>query len=169
MPQKNNLLSFGEEADHPPSFPLHEARWPYRRTLLRRARHRRLAAWSLVLAAMTAIVMLPVCKTSPEAANAAVQLTHVSQQLADDYADLSNQIDDTVALNEIHAEMLALAFDDSDRNQQNTTKLEADQRCRHGEGNEHSRQGLCRARRLQVGGIDWKCGFARSGESRDDE
>jgi hypothetical protein len=56
---------------------------------------------------MTAIVMLPACRTSSEVANAAVQLTHVSQQLSDYYTDLSNQIDDTVALNEIQAEMLA--------------------------------------------------------------
>lgn len=78
-------------------------------TLVRRARHHRLAAWSLVLVAMTSIVMLPACKTPPEAANAAVQLPHVSQQLSDHCTDLSNQIDDSFALNEIQAEMLGPA------------------------------------------------------------
>ena len=72
--------------------------------------------------------MLPVCKTSPEAANAAVQLTHVSQQRSDYYTHLSNQIDDTVALNEIQAEILALPFDDSAHDPQNTTKLELGKR-----------------------------------------
>ena len=97
-------------------------------TVVRRSRHHGLAACSLIFAAITAVVMLPGCKTSPEAANAAVQLTHVSQQLSDYYTDLSNQIDDTVALNQIQAEMLDLPFVESDRNRLNDTKLELGKR-----------------------------------------
>jgi hypothetical protein len=97
-------------------------------TVVRRAPHHRLAKWLLVSAAMITIVLLPACKTSPEAANAAVQLTHASHQLSDYYAGLSNQIDDTVALNLIQAEMLGLPFDDSDRTRLNDTKLELGKR-----------------------------------------
>jgi hypothetical protein len=97
-------------------------------TLIRRPRHCRLATWSLLLAAVTAIFVLPACKTSSEAANAAVHLTHVSQELLDYYTDLSRQIDDTVALNLIQAEMVGLPFDDSDRSRLNDTKLELGKR-----------------------------------------
>jgi hypothetical protein len=82
----------------------------------------------MAFAALTAIVTVPACKTSSEAANAAVQLTHVSQQLSDYYTDLSNQIDDTVALNLIQAEMLGLPFDQTDRDRLNDTKLELGKR-----------------------------------------
>ena len=97
-------------------------------TVVRRSPNHRLATWWLALSAIAAIVMLPACKTSPEAANAAAQLTHVSQQLSDYYTNLSNQIDDTVALNEIQAEMLGLPFEDSDRKQLNETQLELGKR-----------------------------------------
>jgi len=103
-------------------------RAPIGSTVVGRTRHHRLASCSLLLAAMTAVVMLPACKTSPEAANAAAHLTHVSQQLSDYYTNLSVQIDDTVALNEIQAEMLGLPFDNSDRDQLNTTRLELGKR-----------------------------------------
>src|SRR5215469_11193304 len=101
---------------------------PIDATAVGRALHDRLAAWSLVIAAMTAIFMLPACKTSPEAAHAAVQLTHVSQQLSDYYTSLSNQDDDTISLNQIQAEMFGLPFADSDRNLLNTTRLELGKR-----------------------------------------
>jgi hypothetical protein len=97
-------------------------------TVVRRTLHHRLAKWAMTFAAMTAIVMMPACKTSPEAANAAVQLTHVSQQLSDYYTGLYNQIDDTVALNEIQAEMLDLPFDNPDRTLLNDTKVELGKR-----------------------------------------
>ncbi len=68
------------------------------------------------------------CETSTAATNAANQLTKVSQQLADYYTDLSGQVDDTVALNQIQAELLGLPFDDSDHARLNTTKQEIGKR-----------------------------------------
>jgi hypothetical protein len=68
------------------------------------------------------------CQTSTAATNAANQLTKVSQQLADYYADLSNQVDDTIALNQMQAELLGLPFDDSDHARLNTTKQEIGKR-----------------------------------------
>ncbi|MGA9568022.1 MAG: hypothetical protein WBS19_21020 [Candidatus Korobacteraceae bacterium] len=95
------------------------------------ARHRnsRRVAWLvLTLAALVAIGTLSGCETSTAATNAATQLSKVSQQLSDYYADLSNQVDDTVALNQVQAELLGLPFDDSDHARLNTTKQEIGKR-----------------------------------------
>ncbi len=95
------------------------------------ARHRnsRRVAWLvLTLAALVAIGTLSGCETSTAATNAATQLSKVSQQLSDYYADLSNQVDDTIALNQVQAELLGLPFDDSDHARLNTTKQEIGKR-----------------------------------------
>jgi hypothetical protein len=97
-------------------------------TVWRRTQYSRVAAWFFAAVALIAVGELPACKTSTDAANAAVQLTHASQQLSEYYAGLSNQIEDTVALNEIQAEMLQLPFDNSDRDRLNTTQLELNKR-----------------------------------------
>lgn len=89
-----------------------------------RRRHHRVAVWLLAIATLPAVAVLSACKTSPEATLAAQQLTHTSQQLSDYYTDLTNQIEDTVTLNQIQAEMLGLPFDDSDRDRLNTTEQE---------------------------------------------
>jgi hypothetical protein len=96
--------------------------------VVRRRRCCRVAAAVLTLSALLAVGLFSACKTSTEAANAATQLTHVSQQLSDYYAGLSSQMDDTITLNQIQAELLGVPFDDSDHNRLNTTKQELDKR-----------------------------------------
>jgi len=68
--------------------------------------------------------MLAACKTSPDAINAANQLTSVAQQLSAYYGDLEQQVTDTVSLNEIQAGLLGVTFDDSDHAQLDTTREE---------------------------------------------
>ena len=89
--------------------------------VVRRRRRCRVATSVLTLSALLAVGLFSACETSTEAANAATQLTHVSQQLSDYYTGLSSQMDDTITLNQIQAELMVLPFDDSDHNRLNTT------------------------------------------------
>ena len=82
-------------------------------------KHFRFAALLLVLGLLTA------CKTSQEAANAAAQLTNVSQQLTSYYTDLSNQVAETITLQEMHSQlMFQTPMDSSVRAELNTTRQE---------------------------------------------
>ena len=83
-----------------------------------RKRYLRLAALLLLFATLTA------CKTSQDAIHAANQLTNVSQQLNTYYADLVQQVNDTVSLNEMQSQMLGVPFDQIDRDQLDTTRQE---------------------------------------------
>ncbi len=94
----------------------------------RQRNRRRAASLILTLAAVMVVGVVSGCETSTAATNAANQLTKVSQQLADYYTDLSSQVDDTIALNQIQAELLGLPFDDSDHARLNTTKQEIGKR-----------------------------------------
>ncbi len=96
--------------------------------IARQGSNRRAASLILMLAAVAAIGTISGCESSTAATNAANQLTKVSQQLADYYTDLSNQVDDTIALNQVQAELLGLPFDDSDHARLNTTKQEIGKR-----------------------------------------
>ena len=73
---------------------------------------------------LLAFAALTACKTSQDAINAANQLTTVSGQLAAYYADLQQQVTDTVSLNQMQAQMLGLVFDQSDLDRLNTTRDE---------------------------------------------
>jgi hypothetical protein len=83
------------------------------------AKNFRLAAFLLAFGLLTA------CKTSQEATNAATQLTSTSQQLSAYYTDLSNQVADTITLNEMHSQlMFQTAMDSSVRAELDTTQKE---------------------------------------------
>jgi len=83
------------------------------------AKHVRVAVFLLVFGLLTA------CKTSQEATNAATQLTNTSQQLSAYYTDLSNQVADTITLNEMHSQlMFQTAMDSSVRTELDTTQKE---------------------------------------------
>ncbi len=72
--------------------------------------------------------LLLACKTTSEATSAAAKLTSTSQQLSDYYTDLSSQVDDTVALNQLQSAMLGVQFDESDRQRLSITKEELGKR-----------------------------------------
>jgi hypothetical protein len=82
----------------------------------------------LALPALVLASLLLACKTTSEATSAASRLTTTSQQLSDYYTDLSTQVDDTVALNQMQFAMLGVPFDDADRTRLNTTKTELGKR-----------------------------------------
>jgi hypothetical protein len=80
------------------------------------ARHFRIVILLLLFGVLTA------CKTSQEAANAAIGLTKTSQQLTDYYTDLSNQVADTITLQDMYAElMFAGPMDQNLKTELNTT------------------------------------------------
>ena len=73
---------------------------------------------------LLAVGALTACKTSQDAINAANQLTNASQQLNAYYADLVQQVNDTVSLNEMQSQMLGIPFEQIDRDQLDTTRQE---------------------------------------------
>ena len=82
------------------------------------ARHLRIVALLLAFGLLTA------CKTSQEAINAATQLSTVSQQLTAYYTDLSNQVADTITLQEMYAEQNSRAMNEDLKTSLNTTQEE---------------------------------------------
>lgn len=82
------------------------------------ARHLRIVALLLAFGLLTA------CKTSQEAINAATQLSTVSQQLTAYYTDLSNQVADTITLQEMYAEQNSRAMNEDLKTYLNTTQEE---------------------------------------------
>ena len=69
--------------------------------------------------------LLTACKTSQEAANAASQLTNISQQLTAYYTDLSSQVTDTITLDEMHSQlMFQTSMDSSVKAELDTTERE---------------------------------------------
>ncbi|HVO78425.1 MAG TPA: hypothetical protein VMT39_00260 [Candidatus Bathyarchaeia archaeon] len=82
-----------------------------------------------VFAALLLFVTFPACKTSTEGVAAATQLTRTSQQLSAYYGDLSSQVQDTVALKQIQADvMFGSPFDSSIQNELDETRRELAQR-----------------------------------------
>lgn len=78
-----------------------------------------------IAALLVVFSLLTACKTSQEAVNAATQLTNTSQQLAAYYTDLSNQVGDTITLNEMYSQlMFQSAMDASVRSELETTQKE---------------------------------------------
>lgn len=78
-----------------------------------------------IAALLVVFSLLTACKTSQEAVNAATQLTNTSQQLAAYYTDLSNQVADTITLNEMYSQlMFQTAMDASVRSELETTQKE---------------------------------------------
>jgi len=89
----------------------------------RRLRYGRTAALLLLFATLSA------CKTSTEGLAAANQLTRTSQQLSAYYSDLISQVQDTITLKQIQAEvMFESPFDTSIADQLNETRQELAQR-----------------------------------------
>lgn len=89
----------------------------------RRWRYGRVAALLLLFATLSA------CKNSTEGIAAANQLTRTSQQLSAYYADLISQVQDTITLKQIQAEvMFESPFDISIANELNKTRQELAQR-----------------------------------------
>ena len=86
--------------------------------VLRSRRYFRGVAMLLLLASLTA------CKTSQDAIAAANQLTLVSQHLAAYYADLDQQMRDTVSLNQMQSDLLGVPFDETDLAKLATTREE---------------------------------------------
>lgn len=99
-----------------------------RRTSAARNHRAQTGVLFLALPAITLCGLLLACKTTSEATSAAAKLASTSQQLSDYYTDLSNQVDDTVALNQLQSAMLGVPFDDSDRQRLSTTKEELGKR-----------------------------------------
>lgn len=85
---------------------------------LLQGRYIRVVATVLLFATLTA------CKTSQDAVVAANQLNTVSQQLTSYYADLQQQMSDTVALSQLQSDLLGVPFDETDRAQLDTTRQE---------------------------------------------
>jgi hypothetical protein len=83
-----------------------------------RGRYLRVAAAVVLFATLTA------CKTSQDAVIAANQLSTASQQLTAYYADLQQQMSDTVALSQLQSDLLGVPFEDTDRAQLDTTRQE---------------------------------------------
>ncbi len=81
-------------------------------------RYVRVVATVLLFATLTA------CKSSQDAVIAANQLSTVSQQLTAYYADLQQQMSDTVGLSQLQSDLLGVPFEDTDRAQLDTTRQE---------------------------------------------
>jgi len=77
------------------------------------------------VAVLLAFASITACKTSTEGAAAAAQLAHTSQQLSSYYADLENQVADTVTLKQIQSEvMFESTFDSAIEKQLDQTRSE---------------------------------------------
>src|SRR5208283_1689315 len=89
---------------------------------------RRVAAGLVVVSVLATVGVLSSCNSPAEATAAATKLTATSQQLTDYYTDLTKQMDDTIALNQVQSETMGIPFDDSDRQRMETTRQELDKR-----------------------------------------
>jgi hypothetical protein len=69
----------------------------------------------MVFAALTCIVLLFSCKTTSQAAAAAKQLAGTASELSSYYNEMSTEVDETVALNEIQQAVFDVPFPDSGR------------------------------------------------------
>jgi len=69
----------------------------------------------LALAALTCMVLLSSCKTVSQATAAAKQLAGTASELSSYYSEMSTEVDETIALNEVQQAVFDVPFPDNDR------------------------------------------------------